>query len=137
MGREGELVLVNGQARPTFTARPGERERWRIVNACAARYVRLRLDGQRAGPPGYRLRPLRRGAPRSTRSVLATGNRADLLVTATKGTSTLEALGVDRGGTGGMMGGSVSRDVGTLATFEVTGEDVVGTGTDPGAAGAP
>ena len=29
------------------TARPGERERWRIVNACASRYVRLRLDGQR------------------------------------------------------------------------------------------
>jgi hypothetical protein len=34
-GREGNLVLVNGQARPTMTARPGERERWRIINACA------------------------------------------------------------------------------------------------------
>ena len=27
-------------------ARPGEQERWRIVNASVARYLRLRLDGQ-------------------------------------------------------------------------------------------
>ena len=46
MGREGDLVLVNGQVRPTMSARPGERERWRILNACSARYLRLRLDGQ-------------------------------------------------------------------------------------------
>ena len=46
MGREGELLLLNGQSSPLLTARPGERERWRIVNACVARYLRLRLDGQ-------------------------------------------------------------------------------------------
>ena len=46
IGREGELVLVNGQSNPKLSARPGERERWRIVNACVARYLRLRLDGQ-------------------------------------------------------------------------------------------
>lgn len=45
MGREGDLVLVNGQAQPRLVARPGERERWRIINACTARYLRLRLDG--------------------------------------------------------------------------------------------
>ncbi|WP_278255467.1 multicopper oxidase domain-containing protein [Nocardioides convexus] len=45
-GREGDLVLVNGQATPRLSARPGERERWRIINACSARYLRLRLDGQ-------------------------------------------------------------------------------------------
>ena len=45
-GREGELLLVNGQSNPQLTARPGERERWRIINACVARYLRLRLDGQ-------------------------------------------------------------------------------------------
>jgi FtsP/CotA-like multicopper oxidase with cupredoxin domain len=46
MGREGELLLLNGQSNPQFSARPGQRERWRIVNACVARYLRLRLDGQ-------------------------------------------------------------------------------------------
>ena len=125
MGREGELVLVNGQARPTFTARPGERERWRIVNACAARYLRLRLDGQHLDLLG-----IDSGAfpePRRVGEiVLATGNRADLLVTAVEGTSTLDAWGVDRGGMGGMMGSAVSGDVGPLATLRVTGAAVAG-----------
>ena len=120
MGREGELVLINGQVRPSFTARPGERERWRIVNACVARYVRLRLDGQRLDllgiDSGHYPEPRR-----VDEVVLTTGNRADLLVTAMEGASTLDALRVDRGGMGGMMGGSVSGDVGPLATFEVTG----------------
>jgi FtsP/CotA-like multicopper oxidase with cupredoxin domain len=120
MGREGELVLVNGQVRPVLTARPGERERWRVVNACTSRYVRLRLDGQQLDLLG--IDSGRYAEPRRVEEiVLATGNRADLLVTTTAGTSTLEALGVDRGGMGGMMGGSVSGDVGPLATLEVTG----------------
>lgn len=46
MGRQGEFILVNGQSNPKFSVRPGERERWRIVNACVSRYLRLRLDGQ-------------------------------------------------------------------------------------------
>ena len=126
MGREGELVLLNGQARPVLTARPGERERWRIVNACAARYVRLRLDGQH-----LELLAIDSGRLAEARLVeeivLATGNRADLLVDATEGTGVLRALGVDRGGVGGMggmMGGAVSGDVGPLATFRVGGDPV-------------
>jgi FtsP/CotA-like multicopper oxidase with cupredoxin domain len=123
MGREGELVLVNGQTRPTLTARPGERERWRIVNACVARYVRLRLDGQQLDLLG--IDSGRYAAPRRVEDVvLAPGNRADLLVTATEGTSALEVLGVDRGSVGGMMGGSPSGDVGTIATLQVTGAAV-------------
>ena len=126
MGREGALVLVNGQHRPTFAARPGERERWRIVNACAARFVRLRLDGQRLELLGIDSGAL--AEPREVEEiVLATGNRADLLVTALEGISTLDALGVDRGGMGGMggmRGGSVSGEVGALATLRVTGAAV-------------
>jgi FtsP/CotA-like multicopper oxidase with cupredoxin domain len=122
-GREGELVLVNGQSRPAVTARPGERERWRIVNACAARYVRLRLDGQHLDLLG--IDSGRYAEPRRVEEVvLATGNRADLLVTAAEGTSTLEALGVDRGGIGGMRGGALSGDVGPLATLQVRGAPV-------------
>jgi FtsP/CotA-like multicopper oxidase with cupredoxin domain len=119
LGREGQSVLVNGQVRPAFAARPGDRERWRIVNACAARYVRLRLDGQQLDLLG--LDSGRFTGPRRVEEiVLATGNRADLLVTATAGTSLLEALGVDRGGMGG-VGAAVSGDVGPLATFRVAG----------------
>jgi FtsP/CotA-like multicopper oxidase with cupredoxin domain len=120
MGREGELVLLNGQVRPTFTARPGERERWRIVNACSSRYVRLRLDGQQLDLLG--IDSGRYPDPRRVDEVvLATGNRADLLVTAAEGTSTLDALGVDRGGMGGMMDGAMSAEAGTIAVFQVAG----------------
>lgn len=47
MGREGDLLLVNGQHRPHLSARPGEQERWRVINACTSRYLRLALPGQR------------------------------------------------------------------------------------------
>jgi FtsP/CotA-like multicopper oxidase with cupredoxin domain len=95
------------------------------VNACAARFVRLRLDGQQLDLLG--IDSGRYAEPRRVEEiVLATGNRADLLVTATEGTSTLEALGVDRGGMGGMRMGSVSGDVGPLATFRVSGAAVPG-----------
>jgi FtsP/CotA-like multicopper oxidase with cupredoxin domain len=125
-GREGELLLVNGQSRPVLTSRPGERERWRIVNACSARYVRLRLDGQQLQLLG--VDSGRYPEPRDVHEiVLATGNRGDLLVTAIEGSSVLQALPYDRGGMGGMMGGG-SRSSGgaavALASFDAAGAAV-------------
>jgi hypothetical protein len=58
--------------------------------------------------------------------VLAAGNRADLLVTAAEGASSMELLGVNRGGMGGMMGGSAAGDVGPIAALQVTGAAVAG-----------
>jgi FtsP/CotA-like multicopper oxidase with cupredoxin domain len=46
-GREGNVLLVNGQVMPTISIHPGELQRWRIVNASAARVYRLSLSGQR------------------------------------------------------------------------------------------
>lgn len=46
MGRQGELVLVNGQSEPLLRARAGERERWCVVNACTSRYLVLGMSGQ-------------------------------------------------------------------------------------------
>lgn len=124
MGREGSLVLVNGQAAPVLEARPGERERWRVLNACSARYLSLRLDGQV-------VQLLGRDSGRLAESLkvedvlLAPGNRADLIVTAGRRRSVLRAEPFDRGGMmGGMMGGgSALRSGGPvdLATFEVRG----------------
>ena len=45
IGREGRLLLINGQHQPTITAAPGATERWRIVNACTSRVLALRLEG--------------------------------------------------------------------------------------------
>ena len=125
IGREGELILVNGQLNPRLTAHPGEVERWRIINACVSRYLRLRLDGQQ-----LQLLGIDSGRFQTPLSVdellLAPANRADLLVTAAAGTSILRALPYDRGGPGGMMGAGIGQtdDVASLASLDVAGDPV-------------
>ncbi|MGM9471275.1 multicopper oxidase family protein [Pseudarthrobacter sp. YS3] len=130
MGREGQLILVNGQSGPQFTARPGERERWRIVNTCVSCYLRLRLDGQQLQLLG--MDSGRFQTPEDIEELLLMpGNRADLLVTTTAGDSVLRALYQDRGSMPGMMGaGSGARnpagqpDGAALAALRVAGEPV-------------
>ncbi|MCY0905748.1 multicopper oxidase family protein [Arthrobacter sp. H14-L1] len=137
MGREGALVLVNGQLNAAMAARPGERERWRIINACASRYLKLRLDGQHLQLLG--LDSGRFQSPKDVEEVLlAPGNRADLLVTTAAGTAILQTLPVDRGGMGSMMGGNngsgqsrPGRDGNTLATLAVAGAPAAAPGPVP------
>jgi bilirubin oxidase len=42
-GREGDVLLVNGQLAPTLSIRSGEVQRWRVINVAAARVYRLAL----------------------------------------------------------------------------------------------
>ncbi|MDQ3283684.1 MAG: multicopper oxidase family protein, partial [Acidobacteriota bacterium] len=44
-GREGDVRLINGKAEPQLTIAAGQVERWRIINASSARYIRLSLGG--------------------------------------------------------------------------------------------
>jgi len=44
-GREGNVLFVNGQVMPTLTIRSGEVQRWRVINASAARVFRLAIPG--------------------------------------------------------------------------------------------
>jgi len=44
-GREGDVRLVNGKREPAFSIAAGQIERWRVVNAASARYVRLSIGG--------------------------------------------------------------------------------------------
>ena len=46
-GREGNVLLVNGQPMPTLSIRPGELQRWRIINSSAARIYRLAIPGRK------------------------------------------------------------------------------------------
>jgi FtsP/CotA-like multicopper oxidase with cupredoxin domain len=130
LGREGDIVMVNGQTGGTMIARPGDLERWRIVNACSSRFLRLRLDGQRLQLLGIDSGRFER--PEDVEEVeLMPGNRADILVTAAAGTSVLQSLPVDRGGMGraGGMGGT-PRSATTavdLAEFVVRGVHASGT----------
>jgi FtsP/CotA-like multicopper oxidase with cupredoxin domain len=45
-GREGHVLVINGRSEPEYEIAAGQVERWRIVNACSARYVRLSLGGR-------------------------------------------------------------------------------------------
>jgi FtsP/CotA-like multicopper oxidase with cupredoxin domain len=103
--------LVNGQANPVVTMRPGEIQRWRLVNAtmqASAQFAigfesenapalkQIAQDGVQFAPANYGSQPLLNQNPGKVQ--LSPGNRVDLLVQApaTPGTHllTFEVLGV-------------------------------------------
>jgi FtsP/CotA-like multicopper oxidase with cupredoxin domain len=45
-GREGDVRLVNGRAEPELSMAGETIERWRIINASSARYIRLSIGGE-------------------------------------------------------------------------------------------
>jgi FtsP/CotA-like multicopper oxidase with cupredoxin domain len=125
MGREGDLVLVNGQHEPVITAAPGDAQRWRIINGCVSRVLALRLEShplaQVALDGVFLPAPVDRD-----QVVLAPGNRADLLVRPTAdGRYRLISDPYDRGSMGmmgGMMDGPATDVSVTLATLAVVGQ---------------
>ncbi|MEO7421060.1 MAG: multicopper oxidase family protein [Ornithinibacter sp.] len=118
LGREGELLLVNGQSQPRIEVAPGALERWRVVNACVSRFLDLQLDGHTWGLLGYDGQALH-GPTESETVLLGPGNRVDLLVRASEsGSFALRTLEVDRGGMA-MMGGSASSPDAALASVSV------------------
>ena len=78
-GREGDTLLVNGRSGPEIMVPAGHVERWRVVNASSARYVRLSLDDRT-----FRILGTGGGlveAPVSVTEVLLTpGDRVDVAV---------------------------------------------------------
>ncbi|QTF92857.1 multicopper oxidase domain-containing protein, partial [Halomonas sp. BM-2019] len=78
-GREGELLLVNGQREPRLDVAPGTTLRLRLINACAGRYLRLRLDEHELTLIGTDGGLIERPQPLEE-LLLTPGERADLLV---------------------------------------------------------
>lgn len=107
-GREGQFVLINGQHLPRVKLYGTER--WRIWNACSARYLRLSLDGlpfTLVGTDGGLL-----GAPQRdvTELLLAPAERAEIVVTAAQQKqAVLVAEPYDRGAMGRLAGPSPRR----------------------------
>ena len=97
-GREGGLLFVNGRIAPTLEIRAGEVQRWRVINASAARIYRLSLPGHRllhVGSDGG----LFENPVEVDEILLANGERAEFLVrgTGAPGTrATLQSLPYDR-----------------------------------------
>lgn len=100
-GREGQYALVNGKRLPRLSLAAGGRERWRIWNACSARYLRLALPGCELTLVGTDGGPIER--PRTVSEwLLAPAQRVELLVTAQRdGATQLIAESYDRGKMGG------------------------------------
>lgn len=117
LGREGQLLTVNGQVNPKFTIAKGGLLRLRILNASPSRFYRLSLENHSfylIATDGVAI-----AAPvKLEELLLAPGERAELLVRGEKelGQYRLLTLPYDRGGMGmmgggmGMMGGHMMGD---------------------------
>lgn len=115
-GKEGDIILVNGQVNPVLTLRPGQVQRWKIVNASNARFYKLSLANHNLhviGTDGGLLdKPYAQGTV-----LLSPGERVDLLIKAStsKGYYKLKALPYNRG-----AGASANQEI-TLLTAQVNG----------------
>lgn len=97
------LYTVNGVREPAIAARPGEVQRWRILNAAPHRFFVLRLQGHalwQIAQDGIAL-----PEPRPVQTLLlAPGNRVEVLVRAGEaGSYPLVAIAADQGHPGGPL----------------------------------
>jgi len=90
-GRQGNILLVNGQRLPTMVVQPGAVERWRIINVANGRYFQLSMHGAQLTviawdggriPQSYAVDSL----------LIAPGERYDLAVTMPADPATLQLL---------------------------------------------
>lgn len=123
-GREGQFVLINGLHMPLITL--VGTQRWRIWNACSARYLKLSLGGleftQVATDGGLLAAPVRG----LTELLLAPAERAEIIVTApSSGSSRIQLIAepYDRGAMGRLAGLSQRRvlaDIDIVHSSEAT-----------------
>lgn len=48
-GKEGNIIMVNGQVNPVLPSKPGQVQRWRILNASNARFYKLGFANNQGG----------------------------------------------------------------------------------------
>ena len=98
-GKEGNIVMVNGQINPVLPIRPGQVQRWRVVNASTARFYKLSLEKHTMYLIGTDGGLLDKPYPLSD-ILLTPGERVDLLIKADQGSGNYRLLSMpyDRGG---------------------------------------
>ena len=121
MGREGNIITVNGLANPSINLPAGGLLRLRILNASPSRFYRLALEDHafyHIATDGHSL-----NEPIEMAEILLTpGQRADVLVQGDKesGQYSLVNLPYDRGSMGMMGGGMMDRDNSDESTILAT-----------------
>jgi FtsP/CotA-like multicopper oxidase with cupredoxin domain len=98
-GKEGDIVMVNGQVNPVLPIKPGQVQRWRIVNTSTARYYKLSLEGHSMFLVGTDANLLDQPYP-LTEILVTPGERIDVLVRADQpaGSYKFLSLPYSRGG---------------------------------------
>jgi FtsP/CotA-like multicopper oxidase with cupredoxin domain len=81
MGKKGRVVLVNGLLNPVLTMRPGQVQRWRVLNASNSRFYNLAFENHPIHLIGTDGGLLDKPYP-LLRILLSPGERVDLLVKA-------------------------------------------------------
>jgi FtsP/CotA-like multicopper oxidase with cupredoxin domain len=117
-GKEGNIIMVNGQVNPMLTIKPGQVQRWRILNASNARFYKLSLQNHTMYLVGTESGLLNKAYPRS-QILLSPGERVDILVkgSSTKASYKFLSLPYSR------MGNMTSAQI-TLVTLSVQGSAV-------------
>ena len=114
-GKEGTMVMVNGQVNPVLPIRPGQVQRWQIVNACNARFFKLSLQNHPMYLIGTDGGLLDRPYP-ITSLVLSPGERIDILVKAGQKGGSYKFLSLPYS-----RGGMISQQQVTLLTLSYGG----------------
>jgi FtsP/CotA-like multicopper oxidase with cupredoxin domain len=114
-GKEGDTVMVNGQVNPVLTMRPGQVQRWRILNASNARFYKIQLQSHSLQVIGTDDGLLDKRYPQSY-VVLSPGERLDVLVKASTTAGVYQFLALPYSRRGNMTTAQV-----TLMTVNVTG----------------
>jgi FtsP/CotA-like multicopper oxidase with cupredoxin domain len=95
-GQAAQQRLVNGQVDPVLDIAPGETQRWRLVNTSVNNVVRVTLDGLGMTRIAADGNPYRH-AVEVEEVVLASGQRADVLVRGARGEFALRTLPYELG----------------------------------------
>lgn len=102
-GKEGTLVTVNGQVNPVLSIRPGQVQRWHILNGSNARFYRVYLENHLLYLVGTDGGLLDKPYPISS-LLLAPGERADVLVKGSATTGNYRLISLPYSRQMGMMG---------------------------------
>ncbi len=130
-GKEGNTVMVNGQVNPVLAIKPGQVQRWRVMNASNARFYKLSLENHTLYVVGTESGLLDKPYPMSS-IILSPGERVEILVKANQTTKNYRFLSLPYSRTGNMGGQQV-----TLMTLSYKGgrtSDVIPSAINPNAA---
>ena len=119
-GKEGTMVMVNGQVNPVLNIKPGQVQRWQIVNACNARFFNLALENHTINLIGTDGGLLDKPYPLSS-ILLSPGERVDILIKADKAKKSYRFLSLPYN-----RGGMSSQQQVTLLTLSYKGSHANG-----------